>query len=291
MKKVTIALLLTFVLAVSTVGVASAIRYGEPDEGRHPYVGLMVALDEDGNPLWRCTGTLVSPELFITAGHCTDGATSVEIWFDEGPIVNDPNYVSVAAGGEGCADPDVTGYPCEGDASGTPYTHPDYDPNAFFVHDLGVVVLDDPYETEGGIYAELPALEDAGLLDEYETQRGQNSVTFTVVGYGLQRSFPDAAAWKNEAVRIRLVAYPRLIQINKGFLTVGDMSILVSNNANTGGLCFGDSGGPLFLEDTNLIVGVNSYVLNNGCAGTGGIYRIDQEDDLRWLYENFGQYM
>jgi secreted trypsin-like serine protease len=52
---------------------------------------------------------------------------------------------------------------------------------------------------------------------------------------------------------------------------------------NTGGTCFGDSGGPLFLEDTNLIVGVTSYGINRNCASTGGSYRIDTVDDLEWI--------
>jgi len=67
-------------------------------------------------------------------------------------------------------------------------------------------------------------------------------VTFTAVCYGLQQSFPDAASWKDVAYRTRMVAYPRLIQINTPGFT-GDFSILLSNNANTGGTCFGDSGG------------------------------------------------
>jgi hypothetical protein len=285
MKKVTIALLLTFVLAVSTVGVAGAIRFGEPDDGAHPYVGLMVALDEDGNPLWRCSGTLISPWLFLTAGHCTeDPAESAVIWFGDGPILTDPNYVSVAAGGEGCADPDVTGYPCVGDATGTTYTHPDYDPDAFYLHDLGVVVLDEPVYMD--TYGELP---EEGMLDSLVNRRGQQTVTFTAVGYGLQKSFPDAAAWKDEALRVRMVAHPRLLQIDTGF--TGSFSILLSGNANTGGTCFGDSGGPLFYDDTNIVVGVTSYAINGNCAGTGGVYRIDQEDDLNWLYTEFGQYL
>ena len=275
------------VIAILAIAVspAYAITNGEPDENRHPYVGLMVALDEDGNPLWRCSGTLISPWLFLTAGHCTeDPAESAVIWFDEGPILTDPNYVSVAAGGEGCADPDVTGYPCEGDATGTVYTHPDYDPNAFYLHDLGVVVLDEPvYMDEYG------ALPEEGLLDQYANKRGLNKVTFTAVGYGLQKSFPDAASWKDEALRVRLVAYPKLIQLNTPW--VGTASVLLTNNAHTGGTCFGDSGGPVFLDDTNVIVGVTSFGLNSTCAGTGGVYRIDQADDLNWLYSEFGQYL
>jgi len=39
-------------------------------------------------------------------------------------------------------------------------------------------------------------------------------VTFTAVGYGLQKSFPDAAAWKDQAYKIKMVARPKLNQIN-----------------------------------------------------------------------------
>jgi V8-like Glu-specific endopeptidase len=268
MKKVTIALLLTLTLVLSTFGMASAVTDGERDGDGHPYVGLMVALDEDGNPMWRCSGTLIAPQLFLTAGHCTDGAASVEIWFDD----------DVEAGIPG------NGYPFEGEVSGTPYTHPEYDPNAFFLHDLGVVVLDVAVEMD--TYGALPEL---GQLDQYATRRGQNRVTFTAVGYGLQKSFPDAASWKNSALRVRMVAYPKLIQINGGL--VGDYSLLLSNNAHTGGTCFGDSGGPNFIGDTTVIAGVTSFGLNGNCAGTGGVYRIDQADDLDWLYGQFGQYL
>lgn len=48
-----------------------AITDGELDGNRHPNVGLMVALDANGNPMWRCSGTLVGPRHYLTAGHCT----------------------------------------------------------------------------------------------------------------------------------------------------------------------------------------------------------------------------
>jgi secreted trypsin-like serine protease len=66
---------------------------------------------------------------------------------------------------------------------------------------------------------------------------------------------------------------------------------LLSNNAYTGGTCFGDSGGPNFIGDTNVIAGVTSFGLNGNCAGTGGVYRVDQADDLNWLYSEFGRYL
>jgi V8-like Glu-specific endopeptidase len=268
MKKVTIALLLTLMLVFSTFGMASAVTDGELDGDGHPYVGLMVAQDEDGNPLWRCSGTLLSPTLFLTAGHCTEApAAHVEIWFD--------SDVTDAA---------AQNYPFVGDVGGTPYTHPQYDPNAFYLYDLGVVVLDTPYILD--VYGALPGLNE---LDQYATKRGQNKVTFTAVGYGLQESFPDAASWKENNQRVRMVAYPKLNQINGGI--VGDFSLLLSNNAHTGGTCFGDSGGPNFIGDTNVIAGVTSYGLNGNCAGTGGVYRVDREDDLNWLYGTFGAHL
>ena len=60
-----------------------------------------------------------------------------------------------------------------------PYTHPDYDPDAFYLHDLGVVVLQGKgYETPDGAYAVLPGEDDAGMLDELAV-----GTTFTTVGW------------------------------------------------------------------------------------------------------------
>jgi hypothetical protein len=281
-------LVLVAVVAMMLIMVTpiAAITDGELDNGRHPYVGLMVAQDANGNPLWRCSGTLLSSKIFLTAGHCTEApAARAEIWFADGPIPVDPNYTSKAAGGTGCDNPLVTGYPCKGDVGGTTYTHPQYNPNAFYLYDLGVVVLSAPKVMSQ--YGALPQLDQ---LDRLKTQRGQQDVTFTAVGYGLQASFPDAASWKNVAIRQRMVAYPKLIQINvPGF--VGDFSLLLSNNHATGGTCFGDSGGPNFIGNSNVIGGVTSFGKNGNCAGTGGVYRVDRADDLNWLYGTFGAHL
>src|SRR5687767_10057858 len=97
----------TLALTLPMVNPAGAIKSGVPDNGEHPYVGLAVFYDEAGEPLWRCSGTLLSPTFFLTAGHCTDGAASAQVWFDE-------------------AVTSELGYPLTGGITGTPVTHPDF---------------------------------------------------------------------------------------------------------------------------------------------------------------------
>lgn len=244
---------------------AHAITDGELDGNRHPNVGLMVALDANGNPMWRCSGTLVSPTHFLTAGHCTFGASRVTIWFD----------ADVDAGRPG------NGYPFDGPADGTPYTHPLYPTASFVVNDVGMVVLDAPAGAPP--YATLPAI---GQLNDLAKRRGQKDRTFTAVGYGLQKSFPDAASWQTVANRVRMLATPHLLQINVPGFT-GDFSLLLSNNAHTGGTCFGDSGGPNFIGSSNVIGAVTSYGINGNCAGTGGVFRMDTANVQNWIRSAF----
>jgi class 3 adenylate cyclase len=159
-------LLLAVAVAALTVFVVSAgaITDGQPDGDGHPFVGLMVAQDSGGNPLWRCSGTLLSATVYLTARHCTESPNAhVEIWFAL-HIDTDSHYVSKAAGGMGCDNPAVTGYPCHGDVGGTPQTHPDYDPDRFFVRDLGVVTLSSPHPSANGVYGDLP---EENQLDSY----------------------------------------------------------------------------------------------------------------------------
>lgn len=236
---------------------AAAITNGELDGERHPSVGLMVALDAAGNPMWRCSGTLVSPRHFLTAGHCTYGATRVTIWFQ----------ADVDAGRPG------NGYPLLGQVSGAPHTHPAYPTASFVFNDVGLVVLDVPHGTPP--YAQLPSV---GTLDRMAHQRGKQDVSFTAVGYGLQLINPVFI----ESARVRMLARPKLNQINVPGFT-GDFSILLSNNHSTGGTCFGDSGGPNFIGDSLVVGGVTSFGINGNCAGTGGVFRMDTKKVRDWL--------
>jgi len=262
------AIVAAWLLVGALAAPAAAVTNGTPDGDGHPYVGLMTAHASNGDYQFRCTGTLVSPTIFVTAGHCTDGVASAVIYFEAGPIIPDPDFTLATRSCDG-----IEGYPCGGGHTGEAFTHPLYDDNAFFLHDLGVVVLDQPI-----VLSEYGALPGLNALDAL---RPSSRTLFTSVGYGLQKAYPPAAARKTVGVRERLVAQPHLLQINKGI--VGDYAILLSNNAHTGGTCFGDSGGPNFIGSSNVIGGVTSFGLNPTCGGTGGVYRIDRADDLDFL--------
>jgi V8-like Glu-specific endopeptidase len=253
-------------LLVSTMP-AGAVTDGELDGNGHPYVVLLL-MEVAGKPAFRCSGTLLSPTVLLTAGHCTDN-------YPGSP------YTGMRVFTEADVDNGNNNYPYAGPNSVEAvawYTHPLYETAPFFYHDVGVVILQEP----GVILDEYGTLPTLNQLDVLKTKRGLQDVTFTSVGYGLQKSFPDAASWKDQANRIRMVAYPHLIQINVPGFT-GDFSLLLSNNAHTGGTCFGDSGGPNFLDKSNVVAGVTSFGLNGTCGGTGGVFRMDRQDVLDFV--------
>jgi hypothetical protein len=268
--------LLATLAAVAAIVVvpAGAITNGTPDGEGHPYVGLMVAKNAAGVPLWRCSGTLMSSTIFMVAGHCTEApAASAVIFFSSGS----PNGIPLgagypAAGANPCAG--ISGYPCTGDATSSAiFTHPQYDPNAFFLHDLGVVTLSAPVTGRG--FGALPSLGAVSRLGKHGS--------LTAVGYGLQKSFPDnpGTLGKDQAVRIRMVAHTRIKDIDNNY--VGDFAFTTAFGANGGGTCFGDSGGPNFIGTSNVVGGVTSFGTTFTCKGHNGAYRVDQPDDLAWL--------
>jgi hypothetical protein len=78
MKKIALALVLSLALVLGTISVAGAITNGRPDGGNHPYVGLAV-FDDASGPAWRCSVSLLTPNLVLTPGHCTDGAVAARV--------------------------------------------------------------------------------------------------------------------------------------------------------------------------------------------------------------------
>ncbi len=242
-------------MVLASASPAGAVTDGVADAGEHPYVGLAVFYNANGAPTHRCTGTMISATVFLTAGHCTEGASSAQVWFDD--------YVQRAD----------DYYPWAGGYIGTPYTHPNFVWSLPNTSDVGVIVLK---KKPGVGWAELAP---EGTLDSMATERGQQETWFTVVGYGLQQIRPEELADTQ-----RLQAEVQLINLRNA-LTDG-YNIHHSNAPGTGGgTCFGDSGGPVFLNGTSTIVGITSFGLNGNCVGSGFAYRVDIANTLNWVGE------
>jgi hypothetical protein len=263
-------------LWVLVFGPVLAITNGQLDGNAHPEVVLLL-MEVGGQPAFRCSGTLLSPTVLLTAGHCTDD-------FPGSPYTGMRIFTeSDVQAGIG----KTNNYPFAGPNSVEAiawHAHPLYETAPFNVHDVGIVLLKAPgFVLPSGQYGVLPAV---NQFDALKMQRGLQDVTFTAVGYGIQESFPDPASFKENNSRTRYFATPHLLQINVPGST-GDFSLLLSNNHATGGTCFGDSGGPNFYgsgsSETKIVAGVSSFARNGNCAGTGGVFRMDRQDVLDFV--------
>jgi hypothetical protein len=180
----------------------------------------------------------------------------------------------------------VSGYPETGGI--TAHTLYDYgfDDFAGFpeIHDVGLVILDAPVQT---VYPDIDtyaSLAGAGTLDSYGTGK---DATVTVSGYGVSRINPA----QSESFRSRLMA-TTYIQ-NLGSHNTAGFSVQLANNpgGGRGGTCFGDSGGPTLLDDTDVIVGVTSWGFGfnrQTCGGVGFAYRTDQQAVIDWILAHAG---
>ena len=255
LKAIALAFALAFVAASSRV---MTVTNGTPDGTRHPFVGTVIQFIPNTDLISICSGAALSSTRFLTAAHCADPAAGpVFVTYKNAPPFSLANDFTP---GIFVPNPDW----CEGCAPGL---------QGFDSHDVAVVALLSPKPVSTG-YAALPA---AGLVDTLPMMTGVD-----IVGYGVQGFIHGGGQPEQVFLFTRYFAPSQLIQSSN--LASREFIKLTANpSKGTGGVCFGDSGGPDVLSGSRTVLAVNSFVTNGNCAGVTYSQRVDLPDILAFI--------
>ena len=243
-------ILVALLVAASTPSAAQAITYGTPTGSAYPYVGGLVTdlnrFSEPVEPFVYCSGTLISPTVFLTAAHCDisdrTGDNIACVTFD--PVLTDKSKLY-------CGTFTASPY----------YTYRQNDPN-----DLAVIVFERPIR---GI-TPATVVQEVGYLDALFASGDLNQSTeFVSVGYG-GTEFTNAPGGPTaQYLDTRMFAVGTFNALGPGYLRI-------SQNQATGsaGTCYGDSGGPQFLDGLLVSITITGDVL---CKSTNVVQRLDTE--------------
>lgn len=215
---------------------ASAIINGSPDGDQQPAVGGLVSATQYVDGTWTyCSGTLISPRVFLTAAHCGTEGERVRVTFDTDYQAGDSVY------------------------SGTFHADAQYPGPTSDLHDIAVVVLDTAVTEITP--ALLPAANSLSALP-----RDQR---FTSVGYGAYEVTNSPGGHQYLYDDRRMVATGTLNATNKTWLRIS-----MNRSTGNGGTCYGDSGGPNFLGSTTIIAAI-TITGDAVCRSTNVTYRLD----------------
>ncbi len=216
---------------------AAAITGGSRDGNSHPNVGGLVAKHAYSDGTWiYCSGTLISPTVFLTAAHCGEGDSGrVRVTFSAAYHDGDKTY------------------------AGTFHGDPRYGSRQNDPHDIAVVVLDKA--VRGVTPAKLPSTGSLSGLSH-----GQR---ITAVGYGAYRVTHGPGGHRYLYNDVRMKATGSLNAVTPHWLRAS-----MNSATGDGGTCYGDSGGPNFRGTSDTVAAI-TITGDAVCRATNVDYRLD----------------
>lgn len=241
----------------------------------HYQVSFITALTrgEEGTIPW-CTGSLIRPDLVVTAAHCVIGIKPDWIVYGSKNVNEyDPDCLFEIAGTAYHHDYNPWGY-----AEACNYLAPGDDdkiPTGINTHDIGMILLQEPILNSAPI--------DILPIDDYDELLPEGKIV-RLCGYGTDEC-DDVGALKCGDVPVRVIY---------------DSDIIFSANYPDGDAgspgtnpdaCFGDSGGPTFVIDSQYLITVTSRLPPGAPQADCGFGYVGASVDFHrgWIEEKSNQ--
>lgn len=238
---------------------ASLIVNGQPTGNLYPAVGALLfdyrKNGISGDDQW-CTGSLITPTIFLTAAHCvvssyTPPGSQFYVSFSPDLFAKSFTYIT------------ATGYVYD----------PQYGHDQANLHDLALIFLS-KNSTKGITPLQLPP---AGYLDDLKASGVINNLLFVNVGYGTSatRTGPPAFPFDGK----RSYSKSEFMGLQPTWLGL----LMNSNATDEGGDCYGDSGGPKFIDGNPNMIVATVTTGDYPCRATSWDWRLDTPEARAFL--------